>query len=43
MLPAIDLDDQLRFRAKEIDDVWADRLLAAEADSLDLAKPKLGP
>jgi len=40
MLAAIDLDDELCFRTKEIDDVPSDRLLSAEAEALNLLAPE---
>ena len=43
MLPAIDLDDQLRLRTEEVDDIGTDRLLATEPGSVDLLAAQMGP
>jgi error-prone DNA polymerase len=43
MLPAIDLDDQRSLRTEEIDDIGTDRLLPAQAESVDLLSPHLEP
>jgi hypothetical protein len=40
MLPAIDLDDELRLGAEEIDDVGSERVLAAEAETFELFAPQ---
>ena len=37
MLSAVDLDDQLRLWAQEIDDISVDRHLPSEAKTLDLS------
>jgi len=36
MLAAIDLDNQLRFSAKEVDNVPTHRMLSAKANSIEL-------
>src|SRR5689334_10640194 len=36
MLSAIDLDDELRLGAKEIDDIGSERMLVAKAESFEL-------
>src|SRR6266849_1802342 len=36
MLSAVDLDDESRLGAKEIDDIWPERMLAAEAGTFEL-------
>ena len=36
MLPAVQLDDDTRFKAHKIDNVTADRLLSSEFDALNL-------
>ena len=43
VLIAVDLDDQLRLRAKEVDDVRADDLLATELEALDAAHAEQRP
>jgi hypothetical protein len=43
VLAAVDLDDQLRLRTEEIDDLAADRLLAAEAPAMELLAAQTRP
>ena len=43
VLPAVDFNDELGFGAKEVDDVWTDRLLAAKARSLELLAAQARP
>jgi hypothetical protein len=43
MLAAIHLNDQLRVRAKKIDDVWADGLLTTEAKAIKLLPSQVRP
>ncbi len=43
VLPAINLDHQPLFKADEIDDECADRVLAAEAEAVDLAAAQSAP
>jgi hypothetical protein len=39
----VDLDDDSGLRADEIDDIWADRILAAEAPPVELTPPEHSP
>jgi hypothetical protein len=43
MLSAVDLDDELRLGAKEIDNVASERMLAAEAETFELFSPQTRP
>ena len=43
MLSAIQLDDQLRFRAKEVHDAASDWLLSTELEAIHLSAPKIQP
>ena len=43
VLAAIDLDDKAVFQAIEIDDIGADRLLAAEFHASQLTIPQVTP
>jgi hypothetical protein len=43
MLPAIDLDDELRLGAKEIDDIGPERMLAPEAETFELFASQARP
>ena len=43
MLSAIDLDDEFRLGAKEIDDIGSERMLAAEAETFELFSPQARP
>jgi hypothetical protein len=43
MLSAIDLDDELRLGAKEINDKGSERMLAAKAETFELFSPQARP
>jgi hypothetical protein len=43
MLPAVELHDQLRLTAAEVDDVWADRHLARELHAKEPAISQASP
>jgi hypothetical protein len=43
VLSAIDLDDEFRRRAEEIDDIGAERMLATEAVAFELLSAQTGP
>jgi hypothetical protein len=43
MLSAIDLNDELRLGAKEIDDIRPNRVLATEAETFELLSPQTRP
>ena len=43
MLSAVDLDDEFRLGAKEIDDIGSERMLAAEAETFELFSPQARP
>ncbi len=43
MLPSIDFDNKAMFKADEIDDIWPDRVLAAESESGGPARAQVVP
>jgi hypothetical protein len=43
MLSAVDFDDQLRLDTREVGDVWWDRVLAAEAEAVNLPVAQRAP
>jgi len=43
MRRAVDLDDQPRFPAREVGEIWTDRLLPRELPAADLAIAKISP
>jgi len=43
VLPAIDLDDELRLGAEEVGDIGAERMLTAEAETFELFSPQARP
>jgi hypothetical protein len=43
VLGTIDLDNQFRLRAEEIGEEWADGMLTAELESIELAAPQALP
>jgi len=43
MLPAIDLDCELRSRTEEIDDIRSQRMLASETKTFELSSAQMRP
>lgn len=43
VVAAVEFDDEHRFAAGKVDDVWADGVLASEAEAVESAGAELGP
>jgi hypothetical protein len=42
-LATIEFDNESRFKASEVSDVWSDRALLAEVEAIELSTPQVSP